>query len=213
MNAIFCLYNRRIIGVDGLLPSQVIPELGKEEALKVDMSIFKYLTRDAIVVMGRKTWESLGCKQLPGRKMNIIITSTPDDMAKKYPLWKFKDPVNFLTKEQFERWHYANEPNVWIIGGISLLKEYIPRCEHVYCNEIICSNKYELDKIESSRLTIFDASELCDILNDNNFIEDGRKDLSLMAKSCFYPQTDATLYCYHFYKHYLNGWNYEGKSI
>ena len=84
MNAIFCLYNRHIIGVDGLLPSQVIPELGKEEALKVDMSIFKYLTRDAIVVMGRKTWESLGCKPLPGRKMNIIIIYFFKKAVKRY---------------------------------------------------------------------------------------------------------------------------------
>lgn len=213
MNAIFCLYNQYIIGIDDKLPSQVIPELGKERAVKADMAMFKHITKDAIVVMGRKTWESLDCKPLSGRKMNIIITSTPEELSKQYPLWKFKDPVNFLTKEQFDRF-YADNPDVWIIGGRKLLEEYIPRCEQVYINEIMANSKvFPLGNISTSQITSFDYSDLIQLLKENNFIPEGSERWPLMAKQCLYARENATLFCYHFYKCYLNGWNYEGKFV
>lgn len=213
MNAIFCIYNQYIIGIDGKLPSQVIPELGKEKAVKADMAMFKHITKDAIVVMGRKTWESLDCKPLPGRKMNIIITSTPEELSKKYPLWKFKDPVNFLTKEQFNRL-YADNPNVWIIGGHKLLEEYIPRCEQVYINEIMANTKvFPLEDISTDRILIFDYSDLIQLLKENNFIPEGSGRWPLMAKQCLYSRENATLFCYHFYKCYLNGWDNERKFV
>lgn len=213
MNAIFCLYNQYIIGVDGKLPSHVIPELANEKAVKADMAMFRHITKDAIVVMGRKTWESLGCKPLPGRRMNIIITSDPEGMVKKYPLWKFNDPVNFLTKEQFEK-YYANEPNVWIIGGRKLLEEYIPRCEQVYVNEIMANSKaFPLAEIKAGRLTTFDYSGVVKLLKENNFIPEGSEKWPLMAKQCLFPRDNATLFCYHFYKCYLNGWDHERKFI
>ncbi|NLX40706.1 MAG: dihydrofolate reductase [Bacteroidales bacterium] len=40
-----------------------------------DLKYFKRVTFGKCVIMGRKTWESLGCKPLPGRD-NIIISRT-----------------------------------------------------------------------------------------------------------------------------------------
>lgn len=40
-----------------------------------DMLFFKGATMGHSIIMGRKTWESLGCKTLPGRH-NIVISST-----------------------------------------------------------------------------------------------------------------------------------------
>lgn len=213
MNAIFCLYNQYFIGIDGRLPSQVIPELGKEKAVKADMAMFKHITKDAIVVMGRNTWESLDCKPLPGRRMNIVITSNPEELSKRYPLWKFKDPVNFLTKEQFEK-YYMYEPNVWIIGGRKLLEEYIPRCEQVYINEIMANTKvFPIANIKTDRITFFDYSDIIKLLKDNNFVPEDNEKWPLLAKRCLYPRNGATLFCYHFYKCYLNGWDNERKFI
>jgi dihydrofolate reductase len=205
MNAIFCIYNRSIIGIDNKLPSEVIPGLADRKAVKADMSMFKHITKDAYVVMGRKTWESLGSKPLPGRKMNIIITSDPQKMSKEQPLWKFKTPVNFMTKEQFEQ-YYAEKDNVWIIGGVSLLKEYIPRCEQIYINEIHCQDEFNLNGVESARCTYFDHAEMMDLLMKNDFIDKDRPYWSTMATDCLYARENVTLYCYHFYKNYLNDW-------
>ena len=46
--------------------------------LPADMKNFKRLTKGNVVVMGRKTWESLPVRPLPGRT-NIIISSTLKD--------------------------------------------------------------------------------------------------------------------------------------
>lgn len=53
-----------VIGVDNILPWDV----------PADMAIFKMVTKGKAVAMGRKTWNSLPKKPLPGRH-NIIITS------------------------------------------------------------------------------------------------------------------------------------------
>lgn len=48
-----------------------------------DMKHFKETTRLNTVIMGRKTWESIGGKPLPIRH-NIVITSNPSKMQEKY---------------------------------------------------------------------------------------------------------------------------------
>lgn len=199
MNGIFCIYNDNVIGIDGVLPSQIIPSLKEDSAVKTDMSIFTHVTKDAHIVMGRKTWESLGSKPLPRRSMNIVITSDPDSLAKKTPLWKFNDRVNFLTKEQFEKWKYINDVNVWIIGGVSLLKEYLPCCEQVYCHQIILHNNSEIDKIEDERKTIFSMEEVKELLAENKFDINVSPDYVKIGEN-------ADLYSYRFIKNYKKDW-------
>jgi len=41
-----------------------------------DFKHFKKTTLGGIIVMGRKTWESLGKRPLPGRE-NVVLTSRP----------------------------------------------------------------------------------------------------------------------------------------
>src|ERR1700744_5743321 len=52
-----------VIGKDGALPWR----------LKSDLEIFKALTLGKPVIMGRKTWESLPRRPLPGRT-NLVVT-------------------------------------------------------------------------------------------------------------------------------------------
>ena len=63
------------------------------EDIPEDKAHLKELTNDNIVIMGRKTWDSLGRKPLPGR-MNIIITHSarPKDEQDN-------DQVLFVSKE------------------------------------------------------------------------------------------------------------------
>ena len=64
--------NNRVIGNQGALPWQ-LPE---------DLQNFKRLTTGGTIVMGRKTYESIG-RPLPNRR-NIILTSTPIDGLETY---------------------------------------------------------------------------------------------------------------------------------
>ncbi len=56
-----------IIGRDNDIPSE----------FDNDLSYFKEVTMDSTIVMGRKTWESLPRKPLPGR-VNVVLTSNKD---------------------------------------------------------------------------------------------------------------------------------------
>lgn len=208
MNAIFCIYNNGIIGIDGKLPSEVVSNLAQQPAVKQDMKIFKHVTKGATVVMGRNTWESLGRKPLPGRK-NIIITSNPEKLSIENPVYRFKDYVNYLAKEQFDKWFNKTSENIWIIGGVNLLKEYIPQCEQVYMNKLHCKDEFaEIDKIEIKRQTTFQMHEIIDILRKSGFI-DPDKNISyyLGADGCYYFRDKVTLYTYRFIKDYRVGFD------
>lgn len=211
MNAIFCFYDREIIGIDGKLPSEVIKGLKDEPAVKADMKFFRHVTMGKTVVMGRKTWDSLDRKPLKGRT-NIIITSNPEKLAQENPLFRYQikgDVVNYITKEQFEK-YYMYQPDVWIIGGVSLLKEYIPYCDQVYFNEISAGHKYpEINEIEENRVVRFPFEEIIDILYKNSFIKSNTGIITdLLAKEAPYPQEDeVNLWRYNVYKRYDIGWN------
>jgi dihydrofolate reductase len=63
------LAQNRVIGRENALPWR----------LKADLAHFKALTLGHPVLMGRKTWESLG-RPLPGRR-NLVVTRDPDYRA------------------------------------------------------------------------------------------------------------------------------------
>lgn len=65
MRLIFAESMNQIIGVDNDLPWK-LPE---------DLKQFKEYTLGKTVIMGRRTFESMGCKPLPGRE-NIVVSST-----------------------------------------------------------------------------------------------------------------------------------------
>lgn len=88
------------IGKDGKLLYK-IPE---------DLRLFKQLTAGNIVLMGRKTFESIGCKPLPDR-INIVITST-----KKYAIGGVIILDNLETAVEFARKKFPDK-DLYIIGG------------------------------------------------------------------------------------------------
>lgn len=89
-----------------------------------DFKHFKKTTTGGIIVMGRKTWESLGQKPLPNRE-NAVITSRPELV---------KNASAFADIEQCLA-HYKGDPRpLWICGGARLYAEALK-----YCSEIILS--------------------------------------------------------------------------
>lgn len=64
--AIVAISDNDIIGKDAGLPWK----------LSGDLQYFKKITTGKTIVMGRKTWESLGNKPLPNRR-NIVVSSQP----------------------------------------------------------------------------------------------------------------------------------------
>lgn len=98
------------------------------EHIPGDLKHFKELTTGHVVVMGRKTWDSLPHKPLPDR-LNLVITRQErnfDDMTAFIPL-----------EEVVVRMQYIDNDEEWfIIGGGMIYKELLPYCDRVYVTKI-----------------------------------------------------------------------------
>lgn len=92
--------------------------------LPADFAYFKKITLGKPVIMGRKTYESIG-KPLPGRE-NIIITRDED----------FK-PEGCITVNSIDGAKaYAAEGEVFIVGGAEIYKAFLPLAHKLYITEI-----------------------------------------------------------------------------
>lgn len=100
-----------LIGVNNKIPWN-IPE---------ELEHFKQITKGHAVVMGRKTFESIG-KPLPDR-MNFVVTSKAFD-----PRFKdvFKDVIAVDEIDSaINMAHYAMKEKIFVIGGESIYKQVI----------------------------------------------------------------------------------------
>lgn len=104
-----------VIGRDGRLPWH-LPE---------DLKHFKRLTLGHPIIMGRRTWESLG-GLLPGRE-HIVVTRTPGYAAPGAAVANSFDAALVLC---------AAEPIVFVIGGRELFAEALPLAAGLVMTEI-----------------------------------------------------------------------------
>ena len=89
--------------------------------LPVDLKRFKELTKGKPVIMGRKTFESIG-KPLPERK-NIIIT--------RDKTYKAEGCITVNSKEEALKAAKGSE-EIMIIGGEQIFKEFMPIANKMY---------------------------------------------------------------------------------
>lgn len=92
-----------------------------------DMKFFKNVTWGMPVVMGRKTFESLG-KPLPGRK-NIILTRQSDWKVEGTVAVKSFDDAVFLVKEM-------DVKQMMVIGGGEIFKMVFPKANRIYITRV-----------------------------------------------------------------------------
>lgn len=119
--------------------------------LSSDLKRFKNLTMGHHLVMGRKTYETIG-KPLPGRVM-VVVTHQKDYFPKGCMV------VNSLN-DAIKRAEDDHETEVFIIGGGEIFQQAIDRADKVYLTTVhvnanadvsfpnIDPNQWELGKIE-----------------------------------------------------------------
>lgn len=111
--------------------------------LPADLKRFKELTSGGVVVMGRKTFESLNCKPLPNRA-NIVITKDPDFPIKhKGKGVIFYDEVSFAIQKAKYEAILLGLKEVWIIGGQSIYEQTMPYVDRIERTSI--SHKFNGD--------------------------------------------------------------------
>ena len=97
-----------VIGKEGKLP-WYLPE---------DLKHFKRTTLGKPVIMGRKTWESLG-RPLPGRR-NIVVTRQTGFTAEGAEVYSNLQDAVAAVKD---------EPSAFIMGGAQIYAEAMPQIE------------------------------------------------------------------------------------
>jgi dihydrofolate reductase len=111
-----------VIGRDGDLPWR----------LKSDLALFKANTLGKPIIMGRKTWDSLPRKPLPGR-MNVVLSRDgsfePDNAV---VCESFMEAVQ-MAREQAED---DGVDEVCIIGGRSLFEAALLKARRLYLTEV-----------------------------------------------------------------------------
>ncbi len=110
-------------------------ELGKENkllwSLPADMKHFKDITTLHTVIMGRKTFESIG-KPLPNRR-NIVITKNVNYKKEGVEVTNSLAGALDLIKN--------NNEEIFIIGGGELYKETMPVADKLYITHIDAEDK------------------------------------------------------------------------
>lgn len=97
--------------------------------ISADLKRFKALTTGHPVVMGRKTWESLPKRPLPGRT-NIVVSRNQS----------FEAPGGVVVSSPEEALRQAQSENggdsVFIMGGAQLYNAFFPLATRIYLTEI-----------------------------------------------------------------------------
>lgn len=103
--------------------------IGKDNDLLIsipeDMKFFRTITKNSIIIMGRKTLESFpNGKPLKNRE-NIVLTKS-----------NIKEDVTIFNSIEDVLNYVKNKENVFVIGGGSIYKQLLPYCEKAYVTKI-----------------------------------------------------------------------------
>jgi dihydrofolate reductase len=111
--AIAAMSENRIIGNQGDIPWH-LPE---------DFKWFKKTTMGDILVMGRKTYESIG-RPLPGRQ-TYVVSRSPQSIEGVTCIQSL-DTLQTLETEK----------TIWIAGGGEIYKQMLPQCSELYLTRV-----------------------------------------------------------------------------
>lgn len=112
--AIAAMSENRVIGNAGEIPWH-LPE---------EFQWFKKATLGGILIMGRKTYESIG-KPLPGRE-TYVLSRQPVNIP----------GVQHLTNVQQIRELETGEKTIWIAGGAEIYRQTLDDCDEIFLTRI-----------------------------------------------------------------------------
>ncbi|MFU2059548.1 type 3 dihydrofolate reductase [Avibacterium volantium] len=114
LSLIVAMTKNNVIGKDNQMPWH----------LPADLAWFRQNTQGKPVIMGRKTFESIG-RPLP-KRTNIVLSRSP--FQHEGVIWKsdFESAVDFVK----------DFPEIMLIGGGELFKQYLPIADKLYLTEI-----------------------------------------------------------------------------
>jgi dihydrofolate reductase len=136
----------RVVGYQGKIPWHS----------PLDLKYFKKVTEDSILVMGRKTLESL-----PGllpKRIHLVVTSNPDEIQNspwyqkqlaKIGEVELQNKVRFITSldqvlpvsEKLLKEFPLLQKTVYVGGGEQIYQQMLPRCSFVFLTRVTLKEK------------------------------------------------------------------------
>lgn len=96
--------------------------------LKKDMKFFRKTTKNHAVIMGSKTYRSIGSPLK--KRTNIVLSRRPELLKVPPQVHVFDNPEKALTKA------YEFDKNPFIIGGAEIYGLFLPQTTRMYITEI-----------------------------------------------------------------------------
>lgn len=115
LSIIVAMAKNRVIGANGTIPWHLPEELRR----------FKSLTMGHHIIMGRKTWESIG-RPLPGRA-SVVVTRQRDYRAHGALVVHSLDDALAAC---------AGDSEAFVIGGAELYRQALPRAQRIYLTTV-----------------------------------------------------------------------------
>jgi len=117
LSLIVAMAGNRVIGRDNELPWH----------LPADLRRFKALTMGHHLLVGRKTYESIG-RPLPGRTMLVVSRSEPELPEEIQVCGSIEDAIEFARN--------ADEEELFIAGGAEIYRQTIDLADCLYVTEV-----------------------------------------------------------------------------
>ncbi len=145
LSIIVAMDDNQLIGRDNALPWR----------LPADLGYFKKTTTGKTVLMGRKTYESIG-KPLPNRR-NVIVSRNSEFKAEGCEIVDSIDAALNLAK---------NDNEVMVMGGASFYEQMLPSADRLYITRI--DGKYDGD----AHFPKFDIEEFIEVSRESHSPDD-----------------------------------------
>jgi dihydrofolate reductase len=148
--------------------------------LSTDLKRFKALTLGKPVIMGRKTWDSIG-RPLPGR-LNVVITRNEDFAPEGATVVHSLDEAITLAKRHAEQQQIEE---ICIIGGGHIYAQALPEADIIHLTHVLVDHEIEGD-------TKFPALNAEDWeVTFSQDVDAGEKD-SYPTRYCIYQRKSAS---------------------
>lgn len=102
--------------------------------IKEDMRFFRTTTSGHPVIMGRKTFESLGSKPLP-KRTNIVITRAEREFEGALTAHSLQEAIRMA----------GDDEEIFIMGGAQIYREALPVVDRMYITHV--GRDYEGDTV------------------------------------------------------------------
>ena len=146
ISIIVAMAKNRIIGINNTLPWH-LPE---------DLKRFRALTTGHHIIMGRKTYESLG-RLLPGRTTVIVTRNKAYKLEGALIAHSLQDAIKLCL----------GDDEIFLIGGAELYKDGLKLADRLYVTDV------DLDVVGDAFFPVFDLNEWRENDRENHVSEKG----------------------------------------